>query len=585
MRYCYLLMSALATAGAFGIDSCPSFEAVRAEVLARRAMWLDKAEKAKPKLFHRNVVPVALVKTVEDASAFQGWRVEPAGTVGDMFDKPLADGDSFILDFGEHLVGSFSFKLTDVRCVDAPIRIGFTFAEVPLELAEDFDVTRGSGRGRISRAWLQKEVVTVDDVPAEICLSRRYAFRYVRVDVLGCSRGKCRFDGIHAVAKTSADESVLKPWTPQSPEMAKIDEVARRTLRDCMQTVFEDGPKRDRRLWLGDLRMEALANYVTYRNFGIVKRSLYLLSGFADDNGMVHSDVYERPVPRMGNTRIFDYVALFTPTVLEYLEASGDRETAEDLWPLCFLQLDFLLPAIDSDGVFRGLKVGHLLLGGEKRGWCVKDLCSCKDHCPWCFIDHCRPLNRQTAEHGVLAFSFRALMRLGKALGKDAEVAFLEEVVRRMERGANEKLWDESRGLYVCEGDGQASCLGQAWMVLGGIADGERAKRCLKMVMADAYAVRPATPYGHHYFIDALYAAGLNQEADEHLKSYWGRMVELGADTFWEVFEPEDHRASPYGTPLLNSYCHAWSCAPAYFLRRRSAESQAENKGTGPLGK
>ena len=46
-----------------------------------------------------------------------------------------------------------------------------------------------------------------------------------------------------------------------------------------MQTVFEDEPKRDRRLWLGDLRLEALANYETYRNFDIVKRSLYLLAG------------------------------------------------------------------------------------------------------------------------------------------------------------------------------------------------------------------------------------------------------------------------------------------------------------------
>ena len=36
----------------------------------------------------------------------------------------------------------------------------------------------------------------------------------------------------------------------------------------------EDGPKRDRRLWLGDLRLEALANYETYRNFDLVKRLL-----------------------------------------------------------------------------------------------------------------------------------------------------------------------------------------------------------------------------------------------------------------------------------------------------------------------
>ena len=558
---------ALATSEVPKKTGSPSFDAVHTEVLALRDGWLAKAEAAKPRLFHRKVVPVALVKTVADASAFQGWRVESAGAVGDIFNKPLVDGDSYILDFGEHLVGTFSFKLTDVRCVDAPIRIGFTFAEVPLELAEDSGVTMGSGWNGISRAWVQKDVVTVDCIPSVCALPRRYAFRYVKVDVLGCSRGKCRFENIHAVAETSADESALKPWIAPSPEMAKIEAVARRTLRDCMQTVFEDGPKRDRRLWLGDLRLEALANYATYRNFDIVRRSLYLLAGFVDDNGMVHSDAYERPAPRRGNCRIFDYVALFAPTVLEYLEASGDRETAEDLWPLCFLQLDFLLPAIDTDGVFRGRKVGRLLLGGEKRGWCVKDRCSCKDHCPWCFIDHSSELNRQTAEQGVLALSFRALMRLGTALGKYEDVAFLDEVVRRMERGANEKLWDESRGLYVCEGDAQASMLGQAWLVLGGIATGDRAKRCLRSVMADASAVKPVTPYAHHYFVEALHVAGLRREADEHLKSYWGRMVELGADTFWEVFVPDNHRASPYGTPLLNSYCHAWSCAPAYFLR------------------
>ena len=28
-----------------------------------------------------------------------------------------------------------------------------------------------------------------------------------------------------------------------------------------------------------------------------------------------------------------------------------------------------------------------------------------------------------------------------------------------------------------------------------------------------------------------------------------------------------DPNASPYGGTIVNSYCHAWSCAPAYFLR------------------
>jgi hypothetical protein len=44
-------------------------------------------------------------------------------------------------------------------------------------------------------------------------------------------------------------------------------------------------------------------------------------------------------------------------------------------------------------------------------------------------------------------------------------------------------------------------------------------------------------------------------------------MLDLGADTFWEVFDPANHLASPYENPQLNSYCHAWSCTPCWFLR------------------
>ena len=111
---------------------------------------------------------------------------------------------------------------------------------------------------------------------------------------------------------------------------------------------------------------------------------------------------------------------------------------------------------------------------------------------------------------------------------------------------------------------------GQAWLVIGGIAKGERAVRCLRTVMEDKNAVRLVSPYAHHYFIEALHAAGLHQEANEHMNAYWARMVELGADTFWEMLVPEDHRSSPYGTPLLNSYCHAWSCTPVCFMRGKN---------------
>jgi hypothetical protein len=52
--------------------------------------------------------------------------------------------------------------------------------------------------------------------------------------------------------------------TTSDPQLKAIDNVAVLTLQNCMQEVFEDGPKRDRRLWLGDLRLQALVNDVTF---------------------------------------------------------------------------------------------------------------------------------------------------------------------------------------------------------------------------------------------------------------------------------------------------------------------------------
>ncbi|MFK4435278.1 hypothetical protein [Paenibacillus sp. RC21] len=56
--------------------------------------------------------------------------------------------------------------------------------------------------------------------------------------------------------------------------------------------------------------------------------------------------------------------------------------------------------------------------------------------------------------------------------------------------------------------------------------------------------------------------------AVKHLKSYWGGMLRDGADTFWELYDPHNKAFSPYGSYLINSYCHAWSCTPTYLIRK-----------------
>ncbi len=76
------------------------------------------------------------------------------------------------------------------------------------------------------------------------------------------------------------------------------------------------------------------------------------------------------------------------------------------------------------------------------------------------------------------------------------------------------------------------------------------------------------TPYMYHHDVQALIDIGRKVQAPDVLRTYWGGMANDGADTFRERYSPENPNESPYGGTIVLSDCHAWSCAPAYFLRK-----------------
>lgn len=71
-----------------------------------------------------------------------------------------------------------------------------------------------------------------------------------------------------------------------------------------------------------------------------------------------------------------------------------------------------------------------------------------------------------------------------------------------------------------------------------------------------------------HHLVEAFIKSNNKKKGLEILNYYWGSMIEDGADCFWELYDPEDKSFSPYGSNIINSYCHAWSCTPSYFIRK-----------------
>ena len=131
-------------------------------------------------------------------------------------------------------------------------------------------------------------------------------------------------------------------------------------------------------------------------------------------------------------------------------------------------------------------------------------------------------------------------------------------------QAARDALFDTELGLFVSGAERQLSWASQIWMVLGGVAGGS----VLDRIVTCPNAVRMVTPYLYHHYVQALLDTGKKETALQVLNNYWGGMLREGADTFWELYDPANPDASPYGGTIVNSYCHAWSCAPAYFLRK-----------------
>ena len=499
--------------------------------------FLNKALRLLPTL---KETKVEVAQTVEVYKEDSEIKIEKTETYSD---KQLNKGSRIYLDFGDHQVGYLHLKLGYTGShPDAPVWMRIHFAENPVELFENAK----NYKGWICSSWIEEEQIHIDTIPSEIKLPRRYAFRYVMIEILDLSnKFNLIVEDAFCTAVSSVDDEELCEFQAQSKQLARLDQIACRTLHNCMQTVFEDGPKRDRRLWMGDLRMQALANYETYQKNDMVKACLYLFAALPMQDGKVGACLFLEPEPEVDDTQMFDYSLFFINTLWDYYEATNDRETLEELWPTALRQIELAKEHLDEEYLVRDSDV----LG-------------------WCFVDWNLNLNKQASAQGILLYALSAAIRITQVLGEVLEEEKLAELYCECRNAANVRLWDKEKQCYISGKDRQVSVASQVWMVLGEAVEDSAAQQLMDRVENLDNAEGMVTPYMYHNYIDALLHVGEKNKALQKLETYWGGMVRLGADTFWELYNPENADESPYGGTIVNSYCHAWSCGPAYFLRK-----------------
>ena len=71
--------------------------------------------------------------------------------------------------------------------------------------------------------------------------------------------------------------------------------------------------------------------------------------------------------------------------------------------------------------------------------------------------------------------------------------------------------------------------------------------------------------------MDALMRAGCAEQVLRDVRDYWGGMLDLGATSIWEQFNPNeqgDEHWAMYGRPFGRSLCHCWGAGPIYLYGR-----------------
>jgi alpha-L-rhamnosidase len=119
-----------------------------------------------------------------------------------------------------------------------------------------------------------------------------------------------------------------------------------------------------------------------------------------------------------------------------------------------------------------------------------------------------------------------------------------------------------------------------AMAIYSGIATDAATMESIFQQILSQPPVHPVTPYFNYFVMSAMDKAGHHADAIQLLKTFWGSMLNSGATTFWEMYDPQCvNRAdfhsclTAYSNTLQSvdkrlyvSLSHAWSGGPAAFL-------------------
>ena len=352
-------------------------------------------------------------------------------------------------------------------------------------------------------------------------------FRFARLDLLDADGEAVGLVTVRAISRLR-NIPYLGAFRCSDNRLNQIWQTGAYTVHLCMQDYLWDGVKRDRLVWMGDMHPEVMTANSVFGNQAVIQKSLDYVRDHTPANDWMNG--------------ICSYSLWWIIIQHHLYQWYGDK---------AYLQEQAIYLTALLDHVMAQMK-GSREAYPEGR-----------------FIDW--PSNDQPAviHAGLQALSVRALEAGAEMAG------WLDKPALK------EKCLEVTRELRQYVPDMVDNSQAAALLSLSGMVGAAEASAIILKNGPEAF-----TSFMGYYLLEALARSGHYAEAMQLISDYWGRMLDLGATTFWEDFNYRDAKNAarideivPEGrfdihadggawcyVGLRHSFCHGWASGPTAWL-------------------
>lgn len=489
-----------------------------------------------PFLAHRRIIAHEILSATRGTSRFENLPAFISQTSSSDFGVDLSSNSfpsqqppNIILDFGKELTG----RLELVSNAD-------TAAIVTVQYGESYDEMLKSPYLGINRIVI---------APHQTAYGPKSSFRFVKI-VFISGGPVVRFKSI-AVDDIFYPVNYQGSFESSDPLLNRIWETGAYTAHLCMQDDIWDSPKRDRGRWMGDTDVMGRTIEDVFDDHFLMEDTLDRLLGSA-------------PVQQHVNG-IPGYSAFWFTGVAQYYRQTGS--------------LDFLRKEHD-----RMLQ----LLAYVDKEFDARNVYANKTNV-WLFVDWSPDLNGDTPEsRRATTMEFYAAYRDGawllRQLGDDVHAEQYERRAEAIKAGAQKYLLDATTDTFGSRWQTNAAA------VVFGVAAPSQYPAIWNDVLSNVGQIRfnsfVVTPYYGYYILSAMAQMGHREDALKWMRTYWGGMLDEGATSFWEAYDPdwfkEDFHASLQAdnrSGYFVSLAHGWSTGPTPWLMEQVLGIQSTGGG------